>query len=160
MGFSMQIHLIAVGHKMPKWVLDGYQEFAKRLPAECKLKLVEIAPGRRSKSADVKRAIKDESGKMLAAIPKNAKVVALDERGKPWTTRQLAGQLEGWMGDGRDVALLVGGPDGLSDECRSRAEQQWSLSPLTLPHAMVRVLLSEQIYRAWSVMKGHPYHRD
>jgi len=98
---------------------------------------------------------------MLAAIPKNAKVVALDERGKPWiTASQLAGQLEGWMSEGRDVALLVGGPDGLSDECRVRAEQQWSLSPLTLPHAMVRVLLSEQIYRAWSVMKGHPYHRD
>jgi len=156
----MQIHLIAVGHKMPKWVLDGYQEFSKRLPAECKLKLVEIVPGRRSKSSDIKRAIQDESTRMLAAIPKNAKVVALDERGKPWTTRQLAGQLEGWMGEGRDVALLVGGPDGLSDECKARAEQTWSLSPLTLPHAMVRVLLSEQIYRAWSVMKGHPYHRD
>lgn len=156
----MQIHLIAVGHKMPKWVTEGYQEFSRRLPSECSLKLVEIAPGHRSKNSDIKRAIQDESAKMLAAIPKNAKVVALDERGKPWATRQLATQLEGWMFDGRDVALLVGGPDGLSDECRSRAEQQWSLSPLTLPHAMVRVLLSEQIYRAWSVIKGHPYHRD
>jgi len=156
----VQIHLIAVGHKMPKWVVDGYQEFSKRLPAECKLKLVEIAPGRRSKSAAVKRAIQDESSRMLAAIPKNAKVVALDERGKLWTTRQLAAQLEEWMSEGRDISLLVGGPDGLSDECRARAEQQWSLSPLTLPHAMVRVLLAEQLYRAWSVMKGHPYHRD
>lgn len=156
----MQIHLIAVGHKMPGWVVDGYQEFTKRLPAECKLKLVEITPGRRSKSADVKRAIQDESSKMLAAIPKNAKVVALDERGKAWTTRQLATQLEGWMSAGCDIALLVGGPDGLSDECRNRAEQQWSLSPLTLPHALVRVVLAEQVYRAWSVMKGHPYHRD
>ncbi len=156
----MKIHLIAVGHKMPRWVVDGYQEFAKRLPTECKLTLIEIAPGRRSKSADVKRAIQNESSKMLAAIPKNAKVVALDERGKAWTTRQLSSQLEGWMAEGCDVALLVGGPDGLSDECRARAAAQWSLSPLTLPHALVRVVVAEQLYRAWSVMKGHPYHRD
>lgn len=156
----MQIHLIAVGHKMPGWVVDGYQEFTKRLPSECRLKLVEIAPGRRSKGSDVKRAIQGESQKMIKAIPKGARVIALDERGTAWTTRQLATQFEEWLAAGCDIALLVGGPDGLSDECHRRAVQQWSLSPLTLPHALVRVVVAEQLYRAWSVMKGHPYHRD
>lgn len=156
----MRIYLIAVGHKMPKWVADGYREFSKRLPAECSLKLIEVPPGHRARNSDLKRAIQDESARMLAAIPKNSRVVVLDERGKRWTTHRLATQLEEWMFDGRDVALLVGGPDGLSDECRSRAESQWSLSPLTLPHALVRVVVAEQLYRAWSVMTGHPYHRD
>jgi len=156
----MKIHLIAVGQKMPDWVEKGYQEYVKRLPASCSLKLVEIAPGHRGKSADIQRAIQTESDKMLAAIPSGARVVALDERGKSWSTVQLADQLEDWMQDGRDVALLVGGPDGLSKECKQRAEQMWSLSALTLPHPLVRVVLSEQIYRAWSVTQGHPYHRQ
>ncbi len=156
----MRIYLIAVGQKMPGWVAEGYQEYVKRLPASCSLKLVEIAPGHRGKSADIQRAIKSESDKMLAAIPPQARVIALDERGKAWSTVQLAAQMEGWMQDGQDIALLVGGPDGLSAECKQRARQLWSLSALTLPHPLVRVVLAEQIYRAWSVTQGHPYHRE
>ncbi len=145
---------------MPDWVKKGYDEYVKRLPVSCSLKLVEIAPGHRGKSADIKRAIEDESQKMLAAIPEGAIVVALDEKGKSWSTLTLAEQMREWMQAGRDVALLVGGPDGLSDACRQRAERIWSLSALTLPHPLVRVVLAEQIYRAWSVTQGHPYHRE
>ncbi len=156
----MRIHLIAVGQKMPAWVSQGFQEYSKRLPLSCALKLVEIAPGHRGKSADIQRAIKREGDKMLAAIPQGARVIALDERGKSWTTLQLAEQMRGWMGEGCDVALLVGGPDGLSPECKARADQMWSLSALTLPHPLVRVVLAEQLYRGWSVTQGHPYHRQ
>lgn len=156
----MRIHLIAVGQKMPDWVKKGYEEYVKRLPHSCSLNLIEIAPGHRGKSSDPKRAIEEESHKVLSAIPGNCRVVALDERGRQWSTLQLASQLEEWLQDGRDMALLVGGPDGLSQECKQRAEQMWSLSTLTLPHPLVRIFLAEQIYRAWSVTQGHPYHRE
>jgi len=156
----MKIRLIAVGQKMPGWVTQGYDEYAKRLPQSCRLTLVEIAPGHRSKSSDPRRAIEDESQKVLNAIPQNTRVIALDERGKQWTTLKLADEMRDWMQDGRDVALLVGGPDGLSEACKQKAEQMWSLSNLTLPHPLVRVFLAEQLYRAWSVTQGHPYHRE
>ena len=156
----MHIHLIAVGQKMPDWVKTGYDEYAKRLPQNFSLKLVEIAPGHRSKSADPKRAIEEESNKILSAIPNGAHVIALDEHGKQWRTQQLANQMRDWMQEGRDIALLVGGPDGLSKQCKQKAQQLWSLSSLTLPHPLVRVFLAEQLYRAWSVTQGHPYHRE
>jgi 23S rRNA (pseudouridine1915-N3)-methyltransferase len=155
----MQVHLIAVGNKMPPWVTQGYAEYAKRLPPECQLRLVEIPPGRRSKNRDPSRAILDEGERLLAALPRSALVLALDIRGNAWNTEQLAQRLQGWLGDGRDVALLVGGPDGLSPDCLARAEQRWSLGPLTLPHPLVRVLVAEQLYRAWSILRRHPYHR-
>ena len=155
----MNIYLISIGNKMPRWVQDGYQEYAKRLPGECALKLVEIQPGHRGKSADIKRAISDEGDRMLKALPKNALVVALDVQGKAWSTEQLAEQLEAWMGDGRDIALLVGGPEGLDPRCLNQADLRWSLSALTMPHPLVRVVVSEQIYRAWSLVRNHPYHR-
>ncbi len=155
----MKIHLIAVGERMPAWVQQGYEEYARRLPRECALRLVEIAPGRRGKNADTARAVQDESRRMLAAIPKGARVIALEVDGRPWSTEQLADRLQGWLGGGSDVALLVGGPEGLSDEARAAAGQQWSLSPLTLPHPLVRVILAEQLYRAWSILNNHPYHR-
>lgn len=156
----MRIHLIAVGNRMPGWVEDGYREYAKRLPRECALHLVEIAPGRRGPNADVKRILRDEGERMLAAIPRDCRVIALEVGGRSWSTPQLAAQLSDWLGSGRDVALLVGGPEGLDEACRARADQCWSLSALTLPHPLVRVLLAETLYRAWSVMAGHPYHRD
>lgn len=156
----MRIHLIAVGNRMPAWVSEAYQEYAKRLPRECALKLVEIAPGKRGANADVKRIVRDEGERMLAALPRDCQVIALEVGGKPWSTPQLATQLEGWMHSGRDTALLVGGPEGMDAACRERADQRWSLSDLTLPHPLVRVILAEQIYRAWSVMVGHPYHRE
>ena len=155
----MNIHLISVGTKMPPWVTTGYLEYAKRLPAECALKLVEIPAGHRGRSADVKRTLRDEGQRILKAVPNNCRLLALDVRGTAWTSEQLATGLGDWMADGRDLALLVGGPEGLSPECLERAHGRWSLSPLTLPHPLVRVLLAEQLYRAWSILRRHPYHR-
>ena len=155
----MRIHLLSVGRRMPEWVECGYREYAKRLPRECTLQLVEIEPGRRRRGADAGGAIRDEGARMLAALPKGARVIALDERGTAWSTRELAAVLAGWLAEGRDPALLVGGADGLADACRERADQHWSLSPLTFPHPLVRILVAEQIYRAWTLLQGHPYHR-
>jgi len=155
----MQIHLIAVGTRMPGWVSDGYSDYARRLPHECTLNLTEIPLAQRSKSQPVSRAIDDEGKRMQAAIGANQRVIALDVEGREWSTEQLAEQLTGWMQDGRGVSLLVGGPDGLAENCLQAAGQRWSLSPLTLPHPLVRVILAEQLYRAWSLNAGHPYHR-
>jgi 23S rRNA (pseudouridine1915-N3)-methyltransferase len=155
----MNIHLISVGNRMPKWVESGFEEYAKRMPAECSLKLVEIAPGHRGKGADISRSVRDEGERMLKAIPKGCLVIALEVKGREWSTEQLADKLESWMESGNDLALLVGGPEGLAETCRSRADLLWSLSPLTMPHPLVRVVLAEQLYRAWSLMRNHPYHR-
>jgi 23S rRNA (pseudouridine1915-N3)-methyltransferase len=155
----MRLELIAVGERMPSWVRDGYEEYARRLPRECALILREIEPGARGKSQDNARAVATEGERMLAAVPKGARVVALDVKGAEHSTEELAARLETWLADGRDVALLVGGPDGLAQECLSRAEERWSLSRLTLPHPLVRVVLAEQLYRAWSILRNHPYHR-
>lgn len=155
----MQIDLVAVGTKMPTWVQQGYQEYAKRLPAECALRLKEIAPGKRGKNADIARILQDEGKRTLAAIPPQSRVVALDVKGRAWSTEQLAEQLDFWMGDGRNVSLLIGGPEGLADDCLARADQRWSLSALTYPHPLVRIVVAEQLYRAWSIVRNHPYHR-
>ena len=156
----MQIHLLAVGNRMPAWVEAGFNEYAKRLPRECRLQLVEIAPAKRGKHPDVERIRREEGERLLAAVPRDARTIALEVEGRAWSTEQLADRLRDWLQDGRDLALLVGGPDGLSAACRDRAELKWSLSPLTLPHPLVRVVLAEQLYRAWSIISGHPYHRD
>lgn len=155
----MRIHLIAVGDKMPDWVTRGYREYARRLSTDCRLQLIEIPPGRRGRSRDVTRAVRDEGERMLAALPKSSRVLALDVGGRAWSTEQLAGQLREWLAGGRDLSLLVGGPEGLAPECLARAEQRWSLGPLTLPHPLVRVVIAEQLYRAWSIVHNHPYHR-
>lgn len=155
----MRIRLICVGTKMPAWVTSGFQEYAKRLPADTKLELVEIPPGHRGKGADVKRAIEKESKQILATLGKGDYVVALDVQGRNWSTEQLAENLSDWQMSGQNVALLIGGPDGLSAECLALAQQRWSISNLTFPHPLVRVILAEQIYRAWSLLNNHPYHR-
>ncbi len=155
----MNIYLLAVGNKMPDWVNKAYHEYAKRLNADCQLKLIEIAPGKRGKNADLARIKLQEGEKLLAAIPKGSLVIALEVKGRAWSTEELAKQLDGWLHSGQDIALLIGGPEGLSNACVARADVKWSLSPLTLPHPLVRVLLSEQIYRAYSILKNHPYHR-
>jgi len=155
----VRIHLLSIGRRMPAWVEAGYGEYAKRLPTECALRLVEIEPGHRGKGASPDRARREEGGRLLAALPKGAQVIALDERGRAWSTEQLSRELAGWLGSGQDLALLVGGPEGLDQACRARADRLWSLSPLTFPHPLVRVILAEQLYRAWSLLGGHPYHR-
>ena len=157
----MRIHLIAVGTRMPSWVTEGYREYARRLPRQCTLQLTEIPPARRRhKSLTAEQACQEEGRQLLAAIPHDCHVIALDVCGKGWSTEQLATQLDDWLGSGRDVALLVGGPDGLAPDCLARAGQCWSLSPLTFPHALVRVVVAEQMYRAWTINSGHPYHRS
>lgn len=156
----MRIHLVAVGTRMPSWVVEGYQEYAKRLPRECSLQLTEVPLSKRHKSLTPGQARRQEGQAMLAALPKVCTVVALDVRGSSWGTEALAGQLRDWMASGRDVALLVGGPDGLSPSCLDRADQRWSLSALTFPHSLVRIILAEQLYRAWTLTTGHPYHRS
>lgn len=155
----MRIHFLAVGQRLPAWVEQGYQEFARRLPVECRLQLTEVPAARRAKGAEVERLRAQEGERLLAALPRNACVVALDVRGAAWSTEQLAARLADWLQGGRDVALLAGGPDGLAPACLERADARWSLSALTLPHALVRIVVAEQIYRAWTVYKGHPYHR-
>lgn len=143
---------------MPAWVKTGFEDYAKRLPHECRLKLVEIAPGNRN-SGDIARAIADEDKRMIGAIDVDSDVIALNVDGKAWSTEQLATAMRDWLSDGRDRALLVGGPDGLGPESLARADRRWSLSKLTLPHPLVRVVLAEQLYRAHSILAGHPYHR-
>ena len=156
----MQINLIAVGTRMPAWVDAGYNEYARRMPRECGLELIQIPLGQRTKAQAVERDMNEEEKRMLAATTKDQHVVALDIKGRSWSTEDLADQLRNWMQNGCDVSLLVGGPDGLATECLARARQHWSLSPLTLPHPLVRVLLAEQLYRAWTLLSGHPYHRS
>ena len=155
----MRIKLLAVGTKMPAWVEQGVNEYSKRLPPEIKFEIKEIPPGKRGKGADIKRAIAAEGQQMLAAIPEADKVIALEVTGRAWGTEKLAGELQQWQREGDNITLLVGGPDGLASECQARANQQWSLSALTLPHPLVRIVLAEQLYRAWAINNNHPYHR-
>lgn len=155
----MKIRLIAVGTRMPAWVETAYADYASRLPRELRLELVEIPVATRGKNPDIARLRQLEGERMLKSVSERARVIALDERGQGWSSEDLAQGLARWQQDGLDVDLLVGGPDGLADQCLQRAESRWSLSPLTLPHALVRVLLAEQIYRAWSLLANHPYHR-
>ncbi len=155
----MKIHLLAVGSRRPAWESLGFEEYARRMPPECALQLVEIPTSKRARTTPLERAVRREGERMLAAIPARAQVLALDEQGQAWSTSRLAHLLTGWLQNGRDVALLVGGPDGLAPACLQRADERWSLSPLTLPHGLVRVIVAEQLYRAWSMTRQHPYHR-
>lgn len=156
----MRIRLIAIGTRMPEWVQAGFTDYTRRLKGALRFELLELPAGRRSGAADPARAIADEGQRMLAALSADERVVALDERGAQRTTRELAQWLGGCMQDGQDVALLVGGPDGFAPAVLARARERWSLSQLTLPHAMVRVIVAEQLYRAHSLLNNHPYHRE
>ncbi|OOF24888.1 23S rRNA (pseudouridine(1915)-N(3))-methyltransferase RlmH [Salinivibrio proteolyticus] len=156
----MKIQLIAVGNKMPKWVEQGFAEYQRRFPKDMPLELIEIPAGKRGKNADIARILQKEGEAMLAAVNRGSRIVTLDIPGKPWDTPQLAEQLEKWKLDARDVAILIGGPEGLASECKAAAEQSWSLSPLTLPHPLVRIVMAESLYRAWSLTTNHPYHRE
>lgn len=155
----MNIRLIAAGTKMPAWVEAGIVEYSKRLPRDFKLDISEVPLGPRGKSADVQRAMRKEGEAMLSALMRNDYAVALDVTGKTLSTEALAGKIERIREQGHDLALLIGGPDGLSTQCLQQVREKWSLSALTLPHPIVRVVVAEQIYRAWSVLHNHPYHR-
>ena len=155
----MQINLITVGNRMPSWVEQGYDEYAKRMPRECELVLKEVAPGKRTKNSDVARIVRDEGERMLVAIPQGSHIVTLDIPGKPWTTPELSDAMKRWLESGQNVALLVGGPEGLADSAKKLARESWSLSKLTFPHPLVRIVVAEQLYRAWSILNNHPYHR-
>ncbi|RCV91050.1 23S rRNA (pseudouridine(1915)-N(3))-methyltransferase RlmH [Billgrantia montanilacus] len=155
----MRIRLLAVGTRMPAWVHTGIEEYRKRLPRDFALEIEEIAPGQRGKNADVARAVALEAQRIRERLRGDELTVALEVEGQAWNTERLAREGEAWRLEGRDVVLMVGGPDGLSPELSASADRRWSLSPLTLPHPLVRVILAEQLYRAWTLMVGHPYHR-
>jgi 23S rRNA (pseudouridine1915-N3)-methyltransferase len=155
----MQLVIAAVGHKMPAWIETGFGEYAKRMPPDCRIVLKEIKPVERSGSKTAETVMALERTKIEAALPKGARIVALDERGKDLTTMQLSQSLTQWQQDGRDVVFVIGGADGLDPELKRNADMLIRISSLTLPHGMVRVLLAEQLYRAWSITQNHPYHR-
>lgn len=155
----MAIKLLAVGRNMPDWVNESFADYVKRLPPEFALELVEIRPENRGKNDNISKIIEREGEKLLAAVPAQHTVIALDERGTAWNTPQLAKHLQSWREEQVKLCLMIGGPDGLSEACRQRANYTWSLSALTLPHPLVRVIIAEQIYRAWSILTNHPYHR-
>mgnify|MGYP001426178929 FL=1 len=155
----MKVQMIAVGTRMPAWVQAGYDEYAKRLPKELTPTLVEIPLGNRGKNGAVQDAMKQEGEAILQHISSATTMVALDVQGKSWSTEQLAEQLSRWRMDGRNLAFVIGGPDGFSQQCLARADVRWSLSNLTLPHPVVRIVLIEQLYRAWTILQNHPYHK-
>lgn len=155
----MKARLIAVGTNAPEWVAQGFAEYRKRLSHWLPLELIEIAPGLRGRHRDAARATADEGARVIAALPKQVYVVALDGRGKGHSSEQLAARLEHWRAQGRDLTLLIGGPEGHADEVLARADELWSLGPLTLPHMLVRLLVAEQLYRACALLANHPYHR-
>ena len=155
----MRLRLICVGQKMPDWVSAGFSDYARRMPPELPLELVEIPMAHRGKNPDISRLVQKESDAILAATAPGDRVVALEVGGRAWSTETLAEQLESWRLDARNVNLMVGGPEGLAEEVAARSDQRWSLSPLTLPHPLVRILLAEQLYRAWTILNRHPYHK-
>jgi len=156
----MRVVVIAVANRQPSWVDQGFDEYAKRLGKDCRLELKQIALAKHRSRGNLERVLEDEGHRMLAAVPKAAHVVALSESGSTWSTKQLAARLRDWMTLGAPVSLLIGGPDGLSATCTQRAAERWSLSPLTLPHGLARILVAEAVYRAWTVNQRHPYHRS
>ncbi|MFP5373727.1 MAG: 23S rRNA (pseudouridine(1915)-N(3))-methyltransferase RlmH [Gammaproteobacteria bacterium] len=155
----MRARLVAVGERPPHWVADGFAEYRKRLSHWLPLELVEVSPGVRGKGRDIGRAMSDEGARVLAALAGDVHVVALDGRGKPWSSEDLALRMEQWRGQGRDLAFVVGGPEGHAGEVLARADESWSLGPATLPHMLVRLIVAEQLYRACAMLANHPYHR-
>ncbi|MEA5124860.1 23S rRNA (pseudouridine(1915)-N(3))-methyltransferase RlmH [Xanthomonas floridensis] len=155
----MKCRLIATGERAPAWVAQGFAEYQKRLSHWMPLELVEIEPGLRGKGRDGQRAIDDEGRRVIAALPKSAHVVALDVPGRPLSSEQLAQRMEHWRSQGRDLAFLIGGPEGHAAEVLKHSHESWSIGPLTLPHMLVRLIVAEQLYRAAAMLANHPYHR-
>jgi 23S rRNA (pseudouridine1915-N3)-methyltransferase len=155
----MRAVILTICEKVPAWVNAGFEEYARRLSQKVPLAAADLALAPRGKNLDVKRVLSDEGTRMVAAVPKNARIIALDGRGESWSSEALSKHVASWQQDGRDLCFLVGGPDGLAPQALMVAHQRWSLGPLTLPHALVRVLIAEQLYRAVSMLGNHPYHR-
>lgn len=155
----MKIKLIAIGTKMPAWVTAGYEEYAQRLPKEFRLELCEITAQKRTKQSNLPALLQQEGEALLAACPRGSQLIAFDRLGEKINTRQLADKLQQYHDQSQDIALLIGGPEGIPDSTLKSAHERWSLSELTLPHPLVRIVVAEQIYRAWSIMNHHPYHR-
>jgi 23S rRNA (pseudouridine1915-N3)-methyltransferase len=156
----VHIRLVAVGDRQPTWVDDAFGRYSGRFPREWKFRIDRIAAARRSKNSKAQDATDAEGEQILARIKTNEQVILLDERGTQLTSQALASRLSDWQSDGRDLCFVIGGPDGVSQACQQRADIRWSLSQMTLPHGLARVLFAEQLYRAWSLQSGHPYHRD
>lgn len=155
----MHIRLLAVGDRQPSWVDDACAAYVERFPREWKFRADTLSTVRRSKNDKSLQAMESEGQLILAKLNTGEQVVLLDERGEQMSSKNLAARLSTWQSDGRDLCFIIGGPDGVSESVRQRADQKWSLSDLTLPHGLARVLLCEQLYRAWSLQNGHPYHR-
>ena len=156
----MKLWLVAVGHKMPAWITTGFTEYVKRMTREAQIELIEIKPEPRTTGKSVAQMMEAEALRIVTALPKEVLRIALDERGEHFSTKQLAQQMQNWMGGGRDVAFIIGGADGLHESIKNSAQQLLALSIMTLPHGLVRVLLAEQLYRAHSLLHNHPYHRE
>jgi 23S rRNA (pseudouridine1915-N3)-methyltransferase len=156
----LKISIVAVGHKMPAWVNAGFKVYQQRMPKHFRLKLIEVPAVTRTPNMPVSKAMAREGERVFKYLHADDYVVALDEHGMQWTSKKLAGNLEQWQKEHQQVTFLVGGADGLSESCKQRADVMWSLSHLTLPHGMVRIQLCEQIYRGWTLIQGHPYHRN
>lgn len=156
----MEVLILAVGTRMPAWVDQAFSEYQKRMSSECPLRLLEIKPEKRLGGKTATQLMTAEAARITAALPRNALRVVLDERGEQVTSLGLADRWREWRSEGRDLVFIIGGPDGLAPDIKSQANFLWSLSKLTLPHALVRVMLAEQLYRAMSILQQHPYHRE
>lgn len=156
----MKFLILAVGNKMPGWVKTGFAEYAKRMPHEASIELLEIKPEKRGEGKKVEQLLSAEGARILAALPPKCRTLAMDQHGSQWTTAKLADSIVGWMRNGGDTAFIIGGADGLDTNIKNSADEVLALSALTLPHGLARVLLAEQLYRAVSLIKRHPYHRE
>lgn len=156
----MKLIIASVGHKTPDWIMAGFNEYAKRMPREAQISLLEIKPEPRTTGKTTMQIMQAEAQRIFTALPQNCLRIALDEHGIQPTTKQLAAQMQDWMREGRDIAFIIGGADGLHESVKQQAQHLLALSSLTLPHAVVRVILAEQLYRAYSLMHNHPYHRE
>jgi len=155
----MRISIVALGERMPDWVTHGYHEYIKRIGTEMPIDLIEVSPEKRGKNADIPRILEKEAKRLRAHIPANSVVVALDINGKSWSTEALADRLRHWQQDGSNICFLIGGPEGMTRELLDSADLRLSFSAMTFPHPLVRILLAEQLYRAYSILNNHPYHK-
>lgn len=156
----MKLRLLAVGTRMPDWVNKGFEQYQKRLPRQCPLELIEIPIASRKQGGTLQQLMAQEAQRINKSLANNDFIVTLDVGGKSFSTEKLAQHLENWQLAARDVSFIIGGPDGIAPDILAKADMSWSLSALTLPHPMVRILLAEQLYRAWSINNNHPYHRE